>query len=105
MQGRCYFKIMRDGELTSSLPAIENIEELVKKEYPTPLWYLLNSELETIGLYALPTVSDVLASRVQLHVHERLKELAAPHLEISSEELTIVIGNAKPSSILGPHEI
>ena len=57
-----------------SLPDIEEVEGIILKNYPTPLWFLFNNELEIIASECITDEQEFLASCIQEKVCERLGE-------------------------------
>ena len=67
------YKVMQ--ECDGSLPDIETMETHALKSYPTPLWFLFNSELDIIAKDAIPDDSNI-STGVPRRISERLGERA-----------------------------
>ena len=52
------YTVMKDYD--PSLPHMEDIENTTLKTYPTPLWFLFNSELELIAKESVPDPSSTM---------------------------------------------
>ena len=56
------FKILK--EVGDDFPDVESEDIIVPKQYPTPLWFMWNSELDVIAQASVPDVNDILSSSV-----------------------------------------
>ena len=102
----CVFKVMK--ECDDTLPDVREEEHPMVKSYPTPLWYMFNSELEIIAKECVPNVQEVLATNIQERVLSRLGERASVMLtayvevgQILKEELSMSMANSSNSTGLG----
>lgn len=50
------------------------------KSYPTPLWYIFNSELDIVAKASVPDVQQILSTHVQERLSSRLGERACDML-------------------------
>ena len=102
----CVYEVMKQCDAT--LPDVGSEEHPMVKTYPTPLWYMFNSELDIVAKESVPDAQQVLATRVQERVSSRLGERACDMLtsyievaQIIKEELLMSITNSSSSSPLG----
>ena len=102
------FAVMKECDET--LPDISEVDKdcAMVKNYPTPLWFLFNSELDIIPKESIPAAQHFLETSVQERVDGRLGERAEDMLttyiqvnEIVKEELCSSIANCSGLSYLG----
>ena len=102
------FTIMK--ECDASLPDISQIDKEcpMVKNFPTPLWFMFDSELEILAQESVPSTQYFLQSNVQERIASRLGERGGHMLanfievnEIVKEELCSTIGNSSGSCHLG----
>lgn len=102
----CVFEVMKKCDDT--LPDVTQEDHPMVKSYPTPLWYMFNSELDIVAKASVPDVQQILATHVQERLSSRLGERACDMLtayievgQILKEELSICMGNCSTSTYLG----
>ena len=102
----CVFEVMK--ECDDTLPDVREEEHPMVKSYPTPLWYMFNSELEILAKECVPNVQEILATHIQERVSSRLGERASAMLttyvevgQILKEELNMSMANSSNSTYLG----
>ena len=102
------FSIMK--QMNNNLPDVADVDREcpMVKTYPTPLWFLFNSELDIIAKESIPVAQHFLQTNVQERVASRLGDKATEMLsnylevnEIVKEEVTSSISNCSPSTTLG----
>lgn len=102
------FAVMKECDET--LPDISEVDKdcAMVKNYPTPLWFLFNSELDIIAKESIPAAQFFLETNVQERVAGRLGERAEDMLttciqvnDIVKEELCSSITNCSALSYLG----
>ena len=67
------FKVLKDDAGT---PDIEGVPVAAVKQYPTPLWYLWNSELNIIADHAIPSSEAILCKGLPARTVSRLGDEA-----------------------------
>ena len=92
------FKAMKDCD--TSLPSLENVEKPICKSFPTPLWFLFNSELDIVAQASNIDRSELLATGIQQRVASRLGE-RANELLVSFMEVNDVIREEISSTLSG----
>ena len=100
------FTVMK--ECDGTLPDVQEVQTPSLRNYPTPLWYLFDSELDIIARESVPDIKKILATSVQEKVASRLGERGCDMLstfievnEIIKEELIIAMNNGSSESHLG----
>ena len=102
----CVYEAMKQCDAT--LPDVSKEEHPMVKTYPTPLWYMFNSELDIVAKESIPDIQQVLATQVQERVSSRLGERACDMLtayievaKVMKEEVIMSVVNCSSSSSLG----
>lgn len=100
------FKILK--EVGDDFLDVESEDIIVPKQYPTPLWFMWNSELDVIAQASVPDVNDILSSSISSRIIERLGEDAADKIasfldvnQIMVEEVGSILSSADRKSNIG----
>ena len=87
---------------------VESEDIIIPKQYPTPLWFMWNSELDVIAQASVPDVNDILSSSISSRIIERLGEDAADKIasfldvnQIMVEEVGSILSSADRKSNIG----
>ena len=95
-------------EADSDIPNIEEENVTILRHYPTPLWFLWNSETDIIAQESVPSIDGILAMGISSRVLARLGEDAAVKLsafvevsEVITEEVGISLTNVDSKSQMG----
>ena len=100
------FKILK--EVGDDFLDVESEDIIIPRQYPTPLWFMWNSELDVIAQASVPDVNDILSSSISSRIIERLGEDAADKIasfldvnQIMVEEVGSSLSSADRKSNIG----
>lgn len=93
-------------ECDGSLPDIETMETHALKSYPTPLWFLFDSELDLIAKDAISEDSNItgVPRRISERLGERAVELLGAYMVVNTvvkEEVATGLSSADDDTLLG----
>ena len=100
------FNVMK--ECDDTLPDVQEVQSPALRSYPTPLWYLFDSEVDIIARVSVPDIKKILATSVQEKVTSKLGDRGCEMLstfvevnEIIKEEMIIAMNNGSGEYYLG----